>query len=54
VCDKWLKERKGRKLSLEDIKHFCKIVAALEKTLAVQKEIDEIYSQVEESLFESS
>jgi len=54
VCDKWLKERKGRKLSLEDIKHFCKIVAALEKTLAVQNEIDKFYSQVEESLFESS
>ena len=54
VCDKWLKERKGRKLSLEDIKHFCKIVAALEKTLAIQNEIDKFYSQVEESLFESS
>ncbi|HUM79922.1 MAG TPA: N-6 DNA methylase [Candidatus Saccharicenans sp.] len=54
VCEKWLKERKERKLSLEDIKHYCKMVAALEKTIAIQNKIDEIYSQAEESLVESS
>jgi predicted helicase len=49
VCEKWLKDRKGRKLSLEDIKHYCKIVTALEKTIAVQKEIDQLYPRVEEN-----
>jgi len=52
VCDKWLKERKGKKLSLEDIKHYCKIVAALKKTMSIQNKIDEIYDQIEENLVE--
>jgi len=49
VCEKWLKDRKGRKLSLEDIKHYCKIVTTLEKTIAIQKEIDKLYPKVEEA-----
>jgi predicted helicase len=51
VCDKWLKDRKGRSLSLEDMKHYCKVVTALSKTIDIQKVIDEIYSQVEKNLF---
>jgi type I restriction-modification system DNA methylase subunit len=52
ICDKWLKERKGRKLSLEEIKHYCKIVTALKKTIDIQNRIDEIYDQIEEDLVE--
>jgi predicted helicase len=52
VCDKWLKDRKGRTLSLEDIKHYCKIVTSLEKTIAIQKDIDKLYPKVEENLLE--
>jgi len=52
VCDKWLKDRKRRTLSLEDIKHYCKIVTALEKTIAIQKDIDKLYPKVEENLLE--
>ncbi|MDP3025380.1 MAG: type ISP restriction/modification enzyme, partial [candidate division Zixibacteria bacterium] len=48
VCEKWLKDRKGRKLSLDDIKHYCKIVTSLQKTVEIQKAIDEIYLKVEE------
>ena len=47
VCRKWLKDRKKRKLSLDDIKHYCNIVTALKKTVEVQKEIDKIYPEVE-------
>jgi len=36
VCRKWLKDRKGRCLSLEDITHYCRIVAALQKTIEIQ------------------
>ena len=35
VCEKWLKDRRGRTLSCEDIKHYQKIVVALEKLGAV-------------------
>jgi predicted helicase len=52
VCDKWLKDRKGRKLSLEEIKHYCKIATALEKTITVQKEIDKLYPNVEENVID--
>jgi predicted helicase len=52
TCEKWLKDRKGRNLTLEDIKHYCKVVTALEKTIAIQKEIDKIYPRVDENLIE--
>jgi hypothetical protein len=52
VCSKWLKDRKGRSLSLEEIKHYCKIVTALEKTIALQKEIDRLYPRIEESVID--
>jgi len=50
VCRKWLKDRKGRFLSLEDIKHYCKMVTALQKTTEIQKEIDNIYEEVEKDI----
>jgi predicted helicase len=52
VCAKWLKDRKGRPLSLDDIKHYCNIVTALKKTIETQKAIDKIYLDVEKSVVE--
>ncbi|HPD61067.1 MAG TPA: N-6 DNA methylase, partial [Thermodesulfobacteriota bacterium] len=52
VCDKWLKDRKGRTLSLEEIKTYCKVVTALQKTIETQKAIDNLYSDVEKEIFE--
>jgi predicted helicase len=40
VCEKWLKDRKGRKLSLDDINHYQKVVAALSETMKIMAEID--------------
>ena len=48
VCDKWLKDRKGRTLSLEEITTYCKIVTALSKTIELQKEIDDLYKLIGE------
>jgi len=39
-------------LSHEDIKHYCKVVTALKKTIEIQKEIDKIYPEVEKELIE--
>jgi hypothetical protein len=47
VLDKWLKDRKGRKLSLDDIKHYCQIATALEETIEIQRDIDNIYPDIE-------
>jgi uncharacterized protein YeeX (DUF496 family) len=54
ALDKWLKDRKGRVLSLEDIKHYCKVVTAIRKTIEVQKVIDQIYPRIEEEVIEFS
>jgi hypothetical protein len=41
-AQKWLKDRKGRTLSYEDIQHYQKIIVALAETDRLMKEIDEI------------
>ena len=50
VLNKWVKDRDGRRLSLEDIKHFCRIATALKKTIEAQETIDTIYANVERTL----
>jgi hypothetical protein len=45
VCDKWLKDRKGRTLSKDDIAHYQKIVVALSETIRLMGEIDEVIDQ---------
>jgi predicted helicase len=40
VCEKWLKDRRGRKLSYEDLTHYQKVVVALKETIRLMEEID--------------
>jgi predicted helicase len=40
VCHKWLKDRRGRQLSSEDIAHYKKIVYALGETIRLMGEVD--------------
>lgn len=42
VCHKWLKDRKDRELSDEDLLHYAKIVTALHQTIRLMGEIDEV------------
>jgi predicted helicase len=41
VCHKWLKDRKGRTLSQDDIGHYQKIVVALGQSIKLMNQIDE-------------
>ncbi len=41
VLGKWLKDRKGRTLSYEDIQHYQRVAVALERTMALMARIDE-------------
>ena len=50
VCDKWLKDRKERRLKTEDIQTYCRMVTAIGHTIAIQKELDELYPDVEKDL----
>jgi predicted helicase len=45
VCEKWLKDRKGRTLSKDDITHYNKIVVALSETIRLMKKIDEVIDE---------
>jgi hypothetical protein len=45
VCEKWLKDRKGRKLTYADTRHYQRIVVALDETIRVMTEIDEVIGQ---------
>lgn len=41
VCQKWLKDRKGRPLTYEDLTHYQKIIAALAESIRLMEKIDE-------------
>lgn len=47
VCEKWLKDRKERRLELDDIRTYCRIVTALARTIELQQQIDAFYSEAE-------
>ena len=50
VCAKWLKDRKERRLNLDDIRTYCRMVTAIGLTLAIQQELDTVYADVENNL----
>jgi hypothetical protein len=54
VCDKWLKDRKGRALSLSETEQYCKIVTAIAKTLKIQQAIDNLYQDLEKEVIKKS
>lgn len=45
VCHKWLKDRKGRTLTEEDITHYGNIVAALGETIRLMADIDAVIEE---------
>jgi len=45
VLHKWLKDRKGRTLSDDDINHYQKIVVALSETIRIMREIDKVIEE---------
>jgi len=46
-AEKWLKDRKGDTLTLDDVNHYRCICNALKATIELQTEIDEMYNDVE-------
>ncbi len=52
VMEKWLKDRKERKLTLEEIKLYCKIATSVKETIEVQNHIDKLYPDVEKTIVE--
>lgn len=52
VMAKWLKDRKGRALSLDDIRHYIRVAKALQLTIEMQNKIDKTYPQIEKKLID--
>ena len=50
VLQKWLKDKKGHQLTIQDINYFIKIIRVIEETIETQKEIDRIYPEIEKNL----
>jgi predicted helicase len=42
ICQKWLKDRKGRTLTFDDLLHYQKIIVALKETTNLMGEIDNL------------
>jgi hypothetical protein len=42
VYEKWLKDRRGRRLPKDDINHYHRIVVALKETIRLMSEIDKV------------
>jgi len=42
VVEKWLRDRKGRKLAYDDVQHWQRAVVAIQETMRLVKEIDEL------------
>jgi len=47
VMNKYLKDRKGRKLSLDEINHYMKVARAIQLTIEMQKKIYDVYRKIE-------
>jgi len=47
VCEKWLKDRKKaeRCLSVDDLKHYMKIIVSLRETIRIMEEIDDLITE---------
>jgi len=54
VCEKWLKDRKGRMLSSEEIATYANVVTAIAETIKIQESLDELFKEVESNILEVS
>jgi len=54
VSAKWLKDRKGKELSSEEVAHYTRVVTAIAETISIQGFLDNLFAEVETSLLEVS
>jgi uncharacterized protein len=45
VSQKWLKDRKGRNLTYDDLTHYQRIVSALNETIRLMSDIDSVIEE---------
>lgn len=52
VLEKWLKDRKGKELSSEEVAHYARVVTAIGETISIQRGLDDLFAEVEMNLLE--
>ncbi len=52
VSEKWLKDRKGRELSSEEVTQYARVVTAIAETIIIQKSLDDLFGEVERNWLE--
>jgi predicted helicase len=52
VAEKWLKDRRGKGLSSEEVTHYAKVVTAIAETINIQETLDELFKEVETNLLQ--
>jgi len=52
VLEKWLKDRKRKELSSEEVAHYTRVVTAIAETISIQGFLDDLFAEVETSLLE--
>jgi predicted helicase len=52
VSEKWLKDRKGKELSSEEVAHYARVITAISETIIIQESLDNLFAEVETSLLE--
>jgi len=52
VSEKWLKDRKGRTLSSEEVSHYVRVITAIAETISIHGFLDDLFAEVETSLLE--
>ncbi|MBI3193283.1 MAG: hypothetical protein HYZ34_02310 [Ignavibacteriae bacterium] len=50
VAEKWLKDRKGRRLSAEETTVYASVITSIAETIKIQESLDELFNKVEKSL----
>jgi len=50
ICERWLRERIGRKLNSNDQTFFMRIVGSIKDTIRLQRELDNLYSEIERNV----
>ncbi len=48
-AEKWLKDRRGRTLSLEDLEHYPHMLGAMSRTLELMEQVEAVYSGLEDA-----
>ena len=54
VAEKWLKDRKGRMLSSEEVATYVNVVTAISETIRIQESLDDLFKEVEANLLDLS